>query len=166
MGPSPAIRKNTWAAIHIATGGAVALNTTRRAGMGRRASRIEMTRQSMATVTVPAAGPNSIAAAMVKLSEMEKLTGVPGSRSVADPLSAVRARSTNQRSSTGAPERLQSEPTMMTLPTIAIAGRYAFSTLRLALSTRLGICAGTGYRSGHRVDERVAPEQRVAARQA
>src|SRR5687767_8415983 len=73
IGPASAIRKNACAAIHIASGGAVALNTTRRVGMGRRASRMEMTRLSIATVTVPAAGPNSSADAMVKLSEIEKL---------------------------------------------------------------------------------------------
>ena len=43
--------KTSWAATHMASGGAVALNSTRRAGMGRRARRIEMTRPSIATVT-------------------------------------------------------------------------------------------------------------------
>jgi hypothetical protein len=143
IGPAPAIRKNACAAIHIASGGAVALNTTRRAGMGRRASRLEMTRQSIATVTVPAAGPNSSAAAMVKLSEIEKLTGVPGSRSVADPLSAVRPSSTNQRSSIGAPARLQSDPRMMKPPTMAIAGRNIRSRVLLTMSITRGPGADT-----------------------
>jgi len=60
-----------------------------------------ITRLSIATVTVPAAGPKSSAAAIVKLSEMEKLTEVPGMRSVADPLRTVSAASTYHRSSTG-----------------------------------------------------------------
>ncbi len=104
--------------------------------MGRRASRMEMTRQSIATVTVPAAGPNSSAAAMVKLSEIEKLTGVPGSRSVADPLSAVRPSRTNQRSSIGAPARLQSEPRIVRPPTIAIVGRNIRSTVLVTVSMK------------------------------
>src|SRR5262249_38726337 len=40
---------------------------------------------------VPAAGPNSSAAAMVKVSEIEKLTGTTGMRNVAAPLVMVKA---------------------------------------------------------------------------
>src|SRR3989442_3714179 len=163
IGPAPASRKNAWAAAHIAKAGAVPLNSTRRAGMGRRARRIEMTRLSIATVTIPAAGPNSRAAAIVKLSEIEKLTGVPGNRSVADPLSTVRPTSTNQRSSTGALPSCHSEARITRLPAAAIAGRNSRSIFFAAMSIKRACGADTqSSELRHRVDECVSPQHRVA----
>jgi hypothetical protein len=49
-----------------------------------------MTRLSTATDTAPAAGPKSRAAVIVNVSEIEKLTGTVGNRSVALPLTSVR----------------------------------------------------------------------------
>ena len=55
--------------------------------------RADSTRPSSAAVTAPAAGPNTSADAMLKMSEIEKLMGIPGMRRVARSLATVNARS-------------------------------------------------------------------------
>jgi len=58
-----------------------------------RFKRTEITRVSIATTAVPAAGPNTTAAVSVKTSEIEKLTEIDGILSTADPLITVSATS-------------------------------------------------------------------------
>ena len=65
--------------------------------------RYDTTTPSSAAVMAPAEGPNSRADAMLKTSEIEKLIGMPGMRSVAQPLAMVSAMSTAH---SGAMERL------------------------------------------------------------
>ena len=95
-GPTPATRKKTWAEAHIAIAGPVALNSTRRTAVCRRARRDVMIRPSRATSTVPAAGPNSNAAMMVNASLVEKLAGNCGKRRTNEPLRITRPASTYQ----------------------------------------------------------------------
>ena len=56
-----------------------------------RASQKEMTRLSRATVRVPAAGPNSRIEMKTNVSEIEIVAGTEGKRTVAEPLTSVRA---------------------------------------------------------------------------
>src|SRR5215510_13228328 len=86
-------KKNVCADSHIAIGGAAALNNKRSRGSPARDRRAEITRLSIATNTVPAAGPKTTAAVSVKTSEIEKLTGTFGILSTAQPLTSVTATS-------------------------------------------------------------------------
>ena len=63
--------------------------------------RYDTTTPSRAAVMAPAEGPNSRAEAMLKTSEIEKLIGMPGMRSVAQPLAMVSAMSTAHSRPTG-----------------------------------------------------------------
>ena len=57
-----------------------------------RARRPEITSASAATISVPTFGPNSSAAVIVNVSEIENVTGIDGIRSVALPLRSVSPR--------------------------------------------------------------------------
>jgi len=61
----------------------------------------DMTSASTTTITVPAAGPNRTAAAMVNVSEIETLTGTSRIRSVDQPVTIVNPTSTNQEEPSG-----------------------------------------------------------------
>ena len=61
-----------------------------------------MTRVSKTTIMVAAGGPNRRAAAKTNVSETESLAGMPGMRTVKEPLRRVRTASTSQLESTGA----------------------------------------------------------------
>ena len=63
--------------------------------------RADSTRPSRAAVIAPADGPNSSAAAMLNVSEIEKLIGMAGMRSVAQPLATVRPTRINHSRPTG-----------------------------------------------------------------
>ena len=91
----PEARKNTTAEIHIATGGAAALNRRlfQRQAPCSVSDDAEITRLSIATIAVPAAGPNTTAAVSVKTSEIEKFTETDGILRTADPLIKVSATS-------------------------------------------------------------------------
>src|SRR4051812_30345958 len=104
-GATPDSAKNVFAATHIDSAGTVALNSTRDHDRCSGRRRAEMARLSSATVMVPAAGPNSSAAAIVKVSEIEKLTGTTGIRSVAAPLVTVNAARMIQATPGGATTR-------------------------------------------------------------
>ncbi len=80
QGSIPAVKKKRCAASHIASGGATTLKSSLSTGSGGSArwSRYEIARQSTATVTAPAAGPNTTALVSVNTSEMEKFTDVDG----------------------------------------------------------------------------------------
>ena len=97
----PTSQKNTCAAAHIASAGAVALKSSCRSAKLRLASWREMTRLSTATATAPAAGPKNTAAVKVNASEIEKLTGMFGRRSVAIPPMIVKAARTSHGSAAG-----------------------------------------------------------------
>src|SRR5438445_421812 len=113
------------AAIHIASGGAVALKRKRRNAYSREeASRREMTRLSNVTASVPAAGPNRTAAVIVKLSEIEKLASPVGRRKVAAPPSTVSARGTSHGAPTGASASCHSEEPIAHTPRLMTANRY------------------------------------------
>src|SRR5262245_29069902 len=115
-GGTPASAKNACAATHIEVAGTVALNSTldQERCSGRR--RAEMARLSSATVIVPAAGPNSSAAAIVKVSEIEKLTGTTGMRSVAAPLVTVKAARMNHATPGGVVTRCHTDIPSTTPP--------------------------------------------------
>src|SRR3954470_15023198 len=108
-GATPDSAKKGFAATHIDSAGTVALNRTldQERCSGRR--RAEMARLSSATVIVPAAGPNSKAAAIVKVSEIEKLTGTTGIRRVAAPLVTVKAAKMNHATPGGASRSRQTD---------------------------------------------------------
>src|SRR5262245_54341774 len=82
----------------MAVGGATALKSKRSIVSGgvERCRRYEIARQSAATATAPAAGPNTTALVRVKTSEMVKLTVTVGILRTADPLSRVRPRRSHQ----------------------------------------------------------------------
>ncbi len=88
----------------MASAVAVALNATRAPDMPRlfgRDTRNDITSASITTITVPAAGPNSSAAAIVNVSEIEKLTGTARIRNVDQPVTSVKATSMNHNGPTG-----------------------------------------------------------------
>ena len=90
-----------WPAIHIASGAAARLNAKRRGARPPRASRTDKERQSSATASVPAAGPATSNTAKVKVSAIEKLTGIAVIRSVVTPLSSVSPATSAHRQSVG-----------------------------------------------------------------
>jgi len=122
-GAPPTIAKKRRADTHIASAGAAALNTRRWSLKLRRASCTEMTTLSTATARVPAAGPNSGAAANVKLSEIEKLAGAFGSRIVAMPLSAHSAARISHGMPMGALKTSRAEIPMTIAPAATVALR-------------------------------------------
>ena len=78
----------------MATGGAAALNRNfSNVSPVVRFRHPEITRLSIATIAVPAAGPNTTAAVSVKTSEIEKFTETDGILRTADPLIKVSATS-------------------------------------------------------------------------
>ena len=124
-GPTPALAKNSCAAIHMVRAGTVTLNRTR-TGAGCRppvARRSDITSASTATVTAPAAGPKSRAAAIVNVSEMEKLAGIARSRSVAQPDTPVNATSITHCGAIGLTERSISDQASTKLPARITAAR-------------------------------------------
>ena len=92
---NPTHRRTARADIHIATGGAAALNRMRSTGNPVRISRAEIAMLSIATSTVPAAGPKTTALVSVNTSEIEKLAVTVGILSTAEPLISVSATSSH-----------------------------------------------------------------------
>src|SRR2546422_9738603 len=88
--------KKRCAASHMASAVAVALNTTRAhiRDLFVWTFLSDITSASSTTVTVPAAGPKRSAAAIVNVSENEKLTGTARIRNVDHPVTSVRSTST------------------------------------------------------------------------
>ena len=99
----------------------------------------------------PADGPKSNAAAMLKVSEMEKLIGIAGMRSVAQPLATVSASRMSHSAGIGrdntseteyarriAPARLapQTNTALCEICTNPVIGRSGFSNHRPAQSPR------------------------------
>ena len=82
-------RKKIDAAIHMAKAGAATLKRIRGAVRDPRASVIDMTRASPPASSAPAGGPNSRAAAIVNVSDRDRLMGNPGIRIVAHPVRKV-----------------------------------------------------------------------------
>src|SRR5206468_6333131 len=94
-------KKNVWADSHIASGKLVTLKATRCSQRLDLSRRSDMTSASHTTTTVPASGPNSNAAAIVNVSEIEKVIGALRIRNVDHAVTAVRATSTSQADPTG-----------------------------------------------------------------
>ena len=92
------------------------LNSTRSIERLVLAMRDDSTRPSSAAVMAPADGPNSSAAAMLKVSEIEKLIGIAGMRSVAQPLATVRATRMSHSGPTGFLTRSATEYTQTAAP--------------------------------------------------
>ena len=101
FGPDTA--KNACDATQMATAGAARLNSTRRAVRAELCMRNDSIRPSRAAVTAPAAGPMSRAAAVLNVSEIEKLIGMSGTRSASQPAVTVSTRSTTSANDTGPP---------------------------------------------------------------
>ena len=106
IGPSsggwfPSIAKKTCAATQSATVTAAMLNSTRSTERLLLSIRADSTRPSRAAVIAPADGPNSSVAAILNVSEIEKLMGMLGMRSVAHPLATVSPTRINHSSATG-----------------------------------------------------------------
>jgi len=87
----PPSAKKTCAASHVAIVGAAMLNRTRSQVRWLLENREVSTRPSSAAHTAPADGPNRSDAAILKMSEIEKLIGIAGMRSIAQPLTTVSA---------------------------------------------------------------------------
>src|ERR1044071_8863635 len=83
--------KSSCDAHQIETAGAVMLNRARYHSGRRFAIQNEISRPSRATVTVPAADPNSRTDAKTNVSEIEIVAGIDGSSTVAEPLIKVSA---------------------------------------------------------------------------
>ena len=87
----PPTAKKTVAATHMGTVSVDMLKSTRETVRSSFAMRDDRTRPSSPAVIAPAAGPNMSAAAMLNVSEIEKLMGIAGMRSVAQLLPIVSA---------------------------------------------------------------------------
>src|SRR5215475_8834061 len=94
-GAIPEIRKKRFAEHQTDTAGADMLNRARCGSLCRFAIQNEMTKPSRATITVPAAGPNSNTAVKTNVSDMEMEAYEEGSLTVADPLMSVSAAMMN-----------------------------------------------------------------------
>ncbi len=73
---------------------------------------------------VAAGGPYSSAAAKTNVSETESLAGMPGIRTVKEPLSSVRTASTSQLASTGAREMAWSDSSTTHTPAATTTEMY------------------------------------------
>src|SRR6266487_3723636 len=102
-GPVCVMAKKVWAASHMASGRAVTLNMTRvhMPDLIVSGSRSDIASASNITLTVPAAGPNSRAAAIVNVSEIEKLIWTLRIRNGDHAVTIVSASRTNQDEPTG-----------------------------------------------------------------
>ncbi|PYR11488.1 MAG: hypothetical protein DMF99_08295 [Acidobacteria bacterium] len=76
-------------ALHIAIAAVDTLKRTRCAVLRLKTMRYDSTSASSAAVAAPAEGPNNRPVEKMKVSEIEKLIGISGMRSVAHPLAAV-----------------------------------------------------------------------------
>ena len=79
--------------------GAAMLNRTGDAVRRELANQKDSTSPSKAAVIAPAAGPKSTAAAMLNVSEIEKLISIEGIRSMTQPVLTVRPARISQRAS-------------------------------------------------------------------
>ncbi len=82
---------------------------------------IEITAASKATTTVPAAGPKSNAVVNVNTSEIEKLIGTAGIRSIKWPLTTVRMASATHRRSGGLVMICHTDSAKTSMPTAITA---------------------------------------------
>ena len=87
---APPSVKKTCAATQVAIVGAAMLKRIRLSVRWLCANRKVTTRPSKAAEIAPAAGPKRSAATMLKMSEIEKLIGIDGMVSIAQPLATVR----------------------------------------------------------------------------
>src|SRR5882762_4562676 len=114
----------------MASAVAVALNTTRVhiRDLLKWTIRSDITSASSTTTTVPAAGPKSSAAAIVNVSEIEKLTWTVRIRSVDHPVTSVKATSTNHGDPTGWRINSPTETNRTTAPAAPTVQRKALRT--------------------------------------
>jgi len=97
----PAAAKKACDASQTPTAGAARLNRTRRTVRVELCMRNDSIRPSIPAVTAPAAGPITRAAAVLKVSETEKLIGIAGTGIASQPTMTVSARSTTRANDTG-----------------------------------------------------------------
>src|SRR4051812_14611922 len=90
-GRTPASVKKICADIQIETAGAAMLKSSRWSSLRRRFSHREIIKPSRATMRVPTGAPNSRTEVMTKVSETERLAGIEGSLTLAEPLIIVNA---------------------------------------------------------------------------
>ena len=81
------------------------MNRIRSSGSPLDASRAEIARLSIATINVPAAGPNTTALVSVKTSDIEKFTATEGIFSTAEPLTSVNTASAHHSTGAGTFEK-------------------------------------------------------------
>jgi hypothetical protein len=90
-----------------------------------------MTRASPPASSAPAGGPNSSAAAIVKVSDRDRLMGNPGIRMVAHPVTSVSSARTNSIIGNGSASSRITENASTAPPAAMIVTRYA-DLVRLA----------------------------------
>src|SRR5215471_2895954 len=116
--------KNVRDARAIARLAADTLKRTRLTERGVLTSRVDRTAASIAASTAPAAGPNSSAALNVKTSEIERVIGGSGIRSVNCALAIVSSASTAHRESGGVAIREAIDTARIAPPRIATIAWY------------------------------------------
>src|SRR5947208_5781367 len=87
-------------------------------------------RPSSAALTAPADGPKSSAAAMLNVSEIEKLIGIAGMRSMGRPLATVRATRMSHCRPTGCLTRSNTEYAAMATPNRMMPRTYTLTVWR------------------------------------
>ena len=121
-------QKNSEAALHIARAAAAMLKRTRVAVRDSRASPIDITRPSAPASNAPAAGPNRSAAAIVNVSDSDRLIGNPGMRTVAHPVIRVSSASTSHMRRERRGDKFRRRDASTTPPLAMTAARYAGRT--------------------------------------
>ena len=121
-------QKNSDAASHIETAGALVLNESRVTVRDSRGRRRDITRPSAPASNAPAGGPYRSAAAIVNVSESETLNGAPGMRTVAHPVVSVNSARIAHVGGNGLTTSCTPDAASTIAPVVTTAARYTGRT--------------------------------------